>query len=170
MASPPRSTEFPHICLACGAPESEKHRFSCPHVVGSEPRDYHRDPITRPGAETAACGECGMPYGFHVHTCRHAPVRPFPKRILTPEEAAERVRLLAERDNLTPTPTAEHNVIRGAAALAQMMDCIGMAPDDAPDGDPDGYVAKIFCDNEMDLRAVLRYVLSCVAYNEVPLS
>lgn len=133
MASPPRSTEFPHICLACGAPESEKHRFSCPHVVGSEPR-------------------------------------PFPKRILTPEEAKERQRLLAERDNLLPIPTAEHNVIRGAAALAQMLDCIGMAPDDAPDSDPDGYVAKIFCDNEMDLRAVLRYVLSCVANNEVPLS
>lgn len=123
--------------------------------------------LSPPSTET--CGHCGMPDGLHVKGCRYASP-PWPKRILAPEEAKERQRLLAERDNLTPTPTADHNVIRGAAALAQMLDCIGMAPDDAPDSDPDGYVAKIFCDNEMDLRAVLRYVLSCVANNEVPLS
>lgn len=124
---------------------------------------------SQPSTELQTCDLCGMSYGFYVHTSRYASP-PWPKRILTPEEAKERQRLLAERGNLTPTPTADHNVIRGAAALAQMLDCIGMAPDDAPDSDPDGYVAKIFCDNEMDLRAVLRYVLSCVANNEVPLS
>lgn len=48
--------------------------------------------------------------------------------------------------------------MRGAAALAEMIDCIGAT---LPSGDPQGdhAVAKILVENEMELRELLNFAL-----------
>jgi hypothetical protein len=55
-----------------------------------------------------------------------------------------------------------HETIRGAAALSEMLDCIGAVQ---LSGEPigDHAVAKIMVENEMNLRALLEFAIGAIA-------
>jgi hypothetical protein len=50
-------------------------------------------------------------------------------------------------------------VVKGAGALLQALDTIGAASED---DDGDRLMAKIICDNELDLRELVRYALDSI--------
>lgn len=50
-------------------------------------------------------------------------------------------------------------VLRGIAAMDEMLDQIGGDPDEADDK----IVAKIMCDNEMDIRTAIRFAIANVS-------
>lgn len=62
-----------------------------------------------------------------------------------------------------PYNTDERNYLAkamaGCGALYGMLDCIGNNAEDEPDKE----VAKLLCDNEMPLRALLTYALNHLA-------
>lgn len=57
-------------------------------------------------------------------------------------------------------------MLRGAAALQEMLDCIGNP--DPNTAQPDQIVAKILVENEMELRALVRDALA-LAFNRLRL-
>jgi hypothetical protein len=56
---------------------------------------------------------------------------------------------------------SEASVLRGAAALVEMLGMIGRA--DGPCRDADRAFAQVFVDNELNLRALLAFTMSHLA-------
>ena len=61
--------------------------------------------------------------------------------------------------DLCPPP---HVAIRGVAALAEALDCIG-AMHPSGDNKTDHDLAKVVVENEMPLRELVSYALECLA-------